>query len=158
MQKAGDPQSLLIDRAAALFSLLNSIFLIQGKKVSAAEGGGLDMGRCSLFHIDGLGASRLEEHDLGIIGLTIIDPHQMVLVSDDLEAEPSIQGISFCSLSSNVDPIQEYLIAAHSLRYYYDCGIPSGWRGGSSDGGGFWSGYWGGSRGGRGAALAYSGE
>lgn len=102
--------------------------------MSAAEGGGLDMGRCSLFHIDGLGASRLEEHDLGIIGLTIIDPHQMVLVSDDLEAEPSIQGISFCSLSSNVDPIQEYLIAAHSLRYYYDCGIPSGWRGGSSDG------------------------
>ena len=97
---------------------------------------GLDIDCCSRLHIDRLCASWIEEHNLGIVELTVIDPHHVVPVSDDLKAEPSVQGISTSSLSSNIDSIQEYLIAAHSFRDDYGSGIASGWCGGSSGGGG----------------------
>ncbi len=118
----------------------------------------LDIYCCSRFHINGLGGSRLEEHDLGIVELTVIDPYRMVPVSHDLKAEPSVQSIAPCSLGSDIDPIQEYLIAAHSFRDYYGSGISSGWRRGSSGGGGRWGGDRGRGRGGEGSsALIFRG-
>ena len=52
--------------------------------------GDLNIDRRSWLHIDYLRASSFEEHSLGIVELTIVDPDVMVLVAYDPECEPSI--------------------------------------------------------------------